>query len=69
MVKNPALSLLWLWSLLWGEFDPWPGNFHMSWVQPIYIYTHTHTIYKHLFKTLSVCICAYGVYTCKQIDT
>ena len=26
-VKNLALSLLWLRSLLWCEFDPWPGNF------------------------------------------
>ena len=24
-----ALSLQQLGSLLWGEFDPWPGNFHM----------------------------------------
>ena len=26
-VKNPVLSLL------WHGFDPWPGNFCMSWVQ------------------------------------
>ena len=32
--KDPALSLLWLWSLLWCGFDPWPGNFHLPWVQP-----------------------------------
>ena len=25
MVKDMALSLLWLRSLLWYEFDPWPG--------------------------------------------
>ena len=26
VVKDPALSLLWL------GFDPWQGNFHMPWV-------------------------------------
>ena len=26
-VKDPALSLLWLGSLLWHGFDPWCGNF------------------------------------------
>ena len=25
-VKDPVLSLLWLRSLLWGRFDPWPRN-------------------------------------------
>lgn len=34
MVDNSALSLLWLRSLPWYRFDPWPGNFHISWVQP-----------------------------------
>ena len=33
-VKDPALSLLWLRSLLWREFDPWPGNFHMLQIWP-----------------------------------
>ena len=28
-VKDPVLSLLWPGSLLWCEFNPWPGNFHM----------------------------------------
>ena len=28
-VKDPAVSLLWLW------FDTWPGNFHMLWAWPI----------------------------------
>ena len=28
VVKDLALSLLWLRSLLWHEFDPWPSNFH-----------------------------------------
>ena len=27
-------SLQQLASLLWHGFDPWPRNFHMSWVQP-----------------------------------
>ena len=29
VVKDPALSLLWLGSLLWCRFNPWPGNFHV----------------------------------------
>lgn len=33
MVKDLALSPLWLGSLLWREFDPWPGNFSMPWAQ------------------------------------
>ena len=33
-VKDLALSLRQLGSLLWGEFDPWPGNFHMLWLRP-----------------------------------
>ena len=33
-VKEPALLLLWLGSLLWHEFDPWPRNFCMPQVQP-----------------------------------
>ena len=28
-IKDPALSLLWLGSLLWHRFNPWPGNFCM----------------------------------------
>lgn len=28
-VKNPALSWLWLGSLMWHRFGPWPWNFHM----------------------------------------
>ena len=33
-VKEPVLSLLWLWLQLWHRFDPWPRNFHMWWAQP-----------------------------------
>ena len=28
-VKDPALSLPWLGSLLWRGFDPWPGDLHI----------------------------------------
>ena len=28
-VKDLMLSPLWLWSLLWHGFDPWPRNFCM----------------------------------------
>lgn len=33
-VMDLMLSLLWLWSLLWCEFDAWPGKFYTLWVQP-----------------------------------
>ena len=33
-VKDLALSLLQLGSLLWYSIDPWPMNFCMTWVQP-----------------------------------
>ena len=33
-VKDLALSLLWLRSLLWCGFDPWPGHFSMAQAQP-----------------------------------
>ena len=36
--KRSSLMTLWVkdlaMSLLWREFDPWPGNFHMLWAQP-----------------------------------
>ena len=32
VVKDLALLLLWLGSLLWSWFDPWPGDFCMQWV-------------------------------------
>ena len=32
--KHLALSLLWLRSLLWRGFGPWPQNLHVLWVQP-----------------------------------
>ena len=30
-IKDPALSLPWLWLLLWLEFNPQPGDFCMPW--------------------------------------
>ena len=33
-VKDLVLSLLWLGSLLWHGFNPWPGNFRMPQVWP-----------------------------------
>ena len=33
-VKDPALSLLRLKSLLWCRFDPWSRNFHLPRMQP-----------------------------------
>ena len=41
-LKDPALSLL------WHEFNPWPGNFHVPWVvdkkKNIYIYIYIRSI-------------------------
>ena len=34
VVKDLELSLLWLGSLLWHGFNPWPRNFYMLWVWP-----------------------------------
>ena len=33
-LRIPVLSLLWLGSLLWHGFNPWPGNFHKPEVDP-----------------------------------
>ena len=33
-VKDPALAQLWPRLQLQLRFDPWPGYFHMPWVQP-----------------------------------
>ena len=41
--KDPVLSLLWLRSLLWHWFNPWPGNVNVPWVQPKKKKKHTHT--------------------------
>ena len=32
-VKDPALSLLWLWFQLWHRFNSWPREFCILWVQ------------------------------------
>ena len=32
-VKDLELSLKQLRPLFWYRFEPWPGNFHMTWVQ------------------------------------
>ena len=33
-VKDAALSLQWLKSLLWCSFEPWPRNLHVPWSWP-----------------------------------
>ena len=33
-VKDPALSLPWLWLQWQHELNPWPRNFHMLWAGP-----------------------------------
>ena len=34
-VKDLALPQLWCRSQIRLRFDPWPGNVHMLWVQPL----------------------------------
>ena len=34
LVKDLALPQPWCRFQLWGEFDPWPGYFHMMQMQP-----------------------------------
>ena len=34
LVEDLALSLLYLWLLLWHWFNPWPRNFSKPQVQP-----------------------------------
>ena len=29
---------VWLGSLLWLQFNPWPGNFHMLWAWPNFFF-------------------------------
>ena len=38
-VKNLVWSVLWLRSLLWRGFDPWPRNFHIlgTWPKKLYL--------------------------------
>ena len=45
-MKDPVLSMLWLQSLLWRRFDPWPRNFHMMQVRPKKINMHTNIFLK-----------------------
>ena len=41
-IKDLALSLLWLWSLMGHRFNTWPGNFHMpqEWSNEIKVYVY-----------------------------
>ena len=39
-LKDPVLSLLWLGSLLWCGFNPWPGNFCMLKKKKLMLCTH-----------------------------
>ena len=58
--KTSGNSLVAQWTedpvllLLGHEFDPWPGNFYMPWLQPKEIknntHTHTHTHIRILSK-------------------
>ena len=44
-VKDPVLSLLWLWLLLWHRFDPWLRKFFMAQVWP----KETMALYFHKY--------------------
>ena len=50
-VKDPALSLLWLGSLLCCRFNLWPRNFCMPQVQPKIIIMCMDILIKQLFPS------------------
>ena len=48
-IKDTALSLLWIWLLLWLGSHPWPRNLYMPWAEQkekkkkkVYIYIYIH---------------------------
>ena len=52
-VKDPALSLQWLGTLLWSKFCPWPGNFHLPQTWPknghhIWLHQNGQRLNKHM---------------------
>ena len=58
-VKDPALSLLWLWLLLWCGFHSWPRNVYML-QEPKHVYilgrlmqNKTPTFYKYFLYALN----------------
>ena len=63
-VKDLALSLLLLGSLLWRRFSPWPRNFHMPWVQKKEKILCFHV--EH-FTTFDVFMC-FRISDCSLID-
>ena len=63
-VKDPALSLQRLGSLLWCGLDPWPGNFHMPWAQPKY---KKYRCFVCLIQCINTCLFLY--YLCYKKDS
>ena len=55
MVKDPDLSLLWIGSLLWCQFNPWPGNLYMPQVPPKKKKKEESTY--NFIDWLCVCVC------------
>ena len=71
-VKDPVLSLLWCWLLLWHGFTFWPSDFRMPRAQPKkYIESKTPGFLKYMCnqmergrgwrekKNACVCVCVY----------
>ena len=56
-VKDLAWLLLWLRSLLCHGFDPWPGNFCMSWAPPTPPKARPLRSFKKLQLTMAVTLC------------
>ena len=59
-VKDLGLLLLWLGSLLWHRFRPWPGNFLMlqAWPKKIYdpvFFSIFSESYNHYHYQISIC--------------
>lgn len=58
-VKDLVLSLQQLGMLLWHGFHPWPGTFHMPWVQPKkkLLVSHSHSEFNAVKKRCYLDFC------------
>ena len=53
-VKDPALLQLQCRSQLWLGFSPWPGNFHMLWMQPKKKKIKIKSVYRPILNSLNI---------------
>ena len=62
-VKDSALSLQWLGSLLWHEFNPWPRSFHMLrvWQKKKKAIQLSHVAFVYLSASISLRLSLIGL--------